>query len=344
MRDDAPIAEVARPPLARVTLDPRIAAAAESVAVPLLALLAALLLFGVFIALCRVDPLAAYGLMYKGAFGSWFSWQNSLVRAAPLLLTALCTALPAQVGLVVIGGEGALVMGGLAAVGAALALPAAPPLAVQLAMAAAGMAAGGAWIALAGALRQYRGVNETISSLLLVYIALAILNHLVEGPMRDPASLNKPSSPGIGELNMIGAIPGTEVHWGLVFGIAAALLAWVFVYRTSWGFAARVIGGKSAPPRWSGCRCAGSSSSSAAWAAPQRGSPAWSRWPRCKAAPMRRSRSAMASPESSSPSSRATTRSPSSRSRSCSAASARAAGCCSAASGSPTQRCWCCRG
>ena len=62
-------------------------------------------------------------------------------------------------------------------------------------MVCAGMIGGGLWIMLSGALRQYRGVNETISSLLLVYIALAILNHLVEGAMRDPASLNKPSTP-----------------------------------------------------------------------------------------------------------------------------------------------------
>ena len=96
--------------------------------------------------------------------------------------------------MVIIGGEGALLIGALAAASAALALPAAPPLVVQVAMALAGMAGGGLWIAFAGGLRHYRGVNETISSLLLVYIALAILNQLVEGAMRDPASLNKPST------------------------------------------------------------------------------------------------------------------------------------------------------
>jgi simple sugar transport system permease protein len=62
----------------------------------------------------------------------------------------------------------------------------------------AGIAAGGLWIAAAGGLRHWRGVNETISSLLLNYIAIAILNQLVEGPFRDPRSLNKPSSPSIG--------------------------------------------------------------------------------------------------------------------------------------------------
>src|SRR6202020_2452371 len=98
----------------------------------------------------------------------------------------------------------------------ALTLQWAPPLAVQLAMAAAGMIGGGLWILLSGALRQYRGVNETISSLLLVYIALAILNHLVEGVMRDPASLNKPSTREIGPENRSVSIPGPGVRGGRV--------------------------------------------------------------------------------------------------------------------------------
>src|SRR5947209_14980462 len=181
--------------------------------------------------------------MYQGAFGNWFSWQNTLTRAAPLILTALCTALPAQLGMVIIGGEGALLIGALAATSAALAMQSAPPLAVQLSMAAAGMIGGGLWIMLSGGLRQYRGVNETISSLLLVYIALAILNHLVEGAMRDPASLNKPSTHEIGAANMIGTIPGTDVHWGLVFGLIAAIAAYILIYHTVFGFAARVAGG-----------------------------------------------------------------------------------------------------
>ena len=82
----------------------------------------------------------------------------------------------------------------------------------------AGALVGGGWIALAGALRAYRGVNETISTLLLNYIAIALLNHLVEGPLRDPASLNKPSTLPIGDDNMLGTLPGLDVHWGLGVG------------------------------------------------------------------------------------------------------------------------------
>src|SRR5476649_1889188 len=220
--------------------------ALERIAVPALALLASAVLFGLLLRLYTgVDPLEAYALMYQGAFGSWFSFQNTLTRAAPLILTALCTALPARLGLVIIGNEGALVVGGVA-------VAATSPLVVQLAMAAAAMIAGGAWIALAGGLRQYRGVNETISSLLLTYIAIALMNHFVEGPLRDPSSLNKPSTYPIGDANMIGTLPGTDVHWGLVFGIVACLLCYLVQRFTTWGFAMQVIGGNPKTARMMG--------------------------------------------------------------------------------------------
>ena len=86
----------------------------ESLLLPLLALAGGLLLFGLFVWMDGHDPLRVWQLLFRGAFGDAFSIQNTLQRAAPLMLTALCVALPARAGLVVIGGEGALVMGGLA--------------------------------------------------------------------------------------------------------------------------------------------------------------------------------------------------------------------------------------
>src|SRR5689334_17453008 len=132
-------------------------AALERIAVPAFALLASAALFGLLLAIyAHVDPFDAFGFMYQGAFGSWFSWQNTLTRAAPLILSALCTALPARLGLIVIGGEGALVLGGLAAVSTGLRLQGAPVPAVQLGMLVAGMLTGGLLIAFVGALRDRR--------------------------------------------------------------------------------------------------------------------------------------------------------------------------------------------
>ena len=214
---------------------------AEAFAIPSVAILGALILFGIFVALTGRNPLAVYHEMYRGSFGTWFSFQNTLQRAAPLMLTALATALPLRLGLVVLGGEGAMVLGGLAA--AAVGVHLHTPMSVKLGMFVVGALVGGAWMAGAGTLRAYRGVNETISTLLLNYIAIALLNHMVEGPLRDPASLNKPSTLPIGDDNMLGNLPGLDVHWGLVFGLAACLLAWFLMQRTTFGFAARMVGG-----------------------------------------------------------------------------------------------------
>jgi ABC-type uncharacterized transport system permease subunit len=78
------------------------------------------------------------------------------------------------------------------------------------------------------------------------------MDHLVEGPLRDPASLNKPSTPHIGDGNMIGVIPGPDVHWGLAFGIIFAIVAWVLMQRTTFGFAGSMIGGNVRAARIAG--------------------------------------------------------------------------------------------
>ncbi len=216
---------------------------AESLLLPLLALAGGLLLFGAFVRAGGHDPVEAWKLLFLGAFGDAFSWQNTLQRAAPLMLTALCVALPARAGLTVIGGEGALVLGGLAAAALPNALPLPDGAGGTAAVLLAAALAGAAWIALAGVLRQWRGVNETISSLLLGYIAIALFKHLVEGPLRDPASLNKPSTTPLAEGLQIGSIGGWDVHWGLVFGLVACVAATIWLSASTHGFATRVVGG-----------------------------------------------------------------------------------------------------
>ena len=235
-----------------VDLRERLRRLAEPFAVPIAALVGSMVVFGLFMAALGVNPIEVYELIWRGAFGSYFSWQNTLVRASPLILTALCTALPARLGLIIIGNEGALVAGGVAAAAAGLAVGGAPPLLVDLVMAVAGMAVGGLWIGAAGALRHFRGINETISSLLLTYIAIALMNQLVEGVMRDPTSLNKPSTYAVPDAAMIGNIPGTEVHWGLVCGIVFAVLSYVLIERTTFGFGARMVGGNERAARMAG--------------------------------------------------------------------------------------------
>ncbi|WP_108660965.1 ABC transporter permease [Acuticoccus kandeliae] len=215
----------------------------EGILLPLMALLVGFLAFAVFLLILGKDPVQFYELVYMAGFGTSFSWQNTLSRAAPLLFAALCVAIPARLGLVVIGGEGAIVLGGVATGGLAVYLAGWPAGIAMPLLAIAAAVVGGFWIGIVGWLRHVRGVNETISSLLMAYIAIALMNHLVEGVLRDPTSLNKPSTAPLVDALRVGTLPGWNVHWGLAVAIVGCILAWVLIEKTTWGFAARIAGG-----------------------------------------------------------------------------------------------------
>lgn len=226
---------------------------AESVGIPIAAVLFSLVLFGIFCMIAGANPFQVYSRIYESAFGSWRAFQGTLLRASPLMLTALCTALPARLGLMVIGNEGALVVGGLGAVAVGLGIgPALPPIATQFGMAIAGIVCGGVWIAIVGALRHYRAVNETISSLLMNYIAIALMNHLVGGPMRDNSFTAKPSSFAIPLEDKLGLLPATRIHYGLLYGLIVCAIAYFLIRHTTLGFATRTIGGNVKAARIAG--------------------------------------------------------------------------------------------
>ena len=231
----------------RTDLSVRIRSSAEYVCIPLFALALSALLFSLFLLALGKSPLQFFELVHRGGFGTAFSIQNTLQRSSPLILTALAVAVPARIGLVMIGGEGALVLGGFAS--AAIAIPfvliEAPPVLTWIVMVMAGVAVGALWVGIAGYLRHARGVNETISSLLLTYIGIAVMNFFVEGSLRDLTNPNKPSTMPLPDAYMIGKIPGTDVHWGLAVGILLAIVLYVLLTRTTFGFAVRVSGGNA---------------------------------------------------------------------------------------------------
>src|SRR5882724_1033895 len=126
----------------------RIRRGAEYVAIPVFALVVSSVLFSVFLLALGKSPVEFFELVHRGGFGTAFSIQNTLQRSAPLILAALAVAVPARIGLVMIGGEGALVVGGFAS--AAIAIPLVlgklPPIPTLLIMAVMGMAVGAIWI------------------------------------------------------------------------------------------------------------------------------------------------------------------------------------------------------
>ena len=180
-------------------------------------------------------PLAMLGQMALYAFGDPYSLSETMVKATPILLCALAVIVPARLGLVSVGADGQLYFGallGTAAMIHAAQIPGWWLLAATLVMAAAG---GAAWGAVAGALKTRLGVHETISTLLLNFIALLLVNHFVYGAWRDPANLGWPSTVPFPEQAKVPSLFGSRVHAGLLLAIAGAAIGHLWLVRSRKG-------------------------------------------------------------------------------------------------------------
>ncbi len=195
------------------------------------------------------DPIAAYISLFKGSFGSVFSWSESLANATPLILTALTFAIAMRGGLFNIGAEGQLYIGALAAVAVSLFhLPA--PLHLGVALLAA-MVAGMLWSLPVAILKLNRGVHEVISTIMFNWIAHFFAFYMIANVLTDPTRGEKTIS--IAETSRFARIlPGTSLSYGIVVAIVAALLIWFLLWRTSAGFELRAAGHSPEASRYAG--------------------------------------------------------------------------------------------
>jgi general nucleoside transport system permease protein len=204
------------------------------------AFLAAAMLF--LLAIGR-PPLTTLGQMTLYAFGDGYSISESLVKATPILLCALAVILPARLGLITVGGEGQLYFGALTGTAVVVTFPQAPMIVLLPAMLGAGAIGGAALSSAAGLLRARCNVNETISTLLMNYVAVLLVNYMIYGAWKDPSSLGWPASIAFPPAATVPSLFSTRVHVGLIAGIVAALILHVAVTYTRWGISLRVLSG-----------------------------------------------------------------------------------------------------
>ena len=197
----------------------------------------------IFLGAIGRPPLITLGQMAFYAFGDSYSVSESLVKATPILLCALAVILPARLGLITVGGEGQLYFGALTGTAVVVAFPHGPMWLLLPAMLAAGALGGAIWSGAAGWLRARCNVNETISTLLMNYVAVLLVNFAIYGAWKDPASLGWPASISFPPAATVPSLLGTRVHIGLIFGVIAALILHIGVTYTRWGIALRVLSG-----------------------------------------------------------------------------------------------------
>jgi simple sugar transport system permease protein len=194
-----------------------------------------------FLTIIGLPPLATLVDLAVFAFGDAYSISESLVKAIPILFCAIAVILPARLGLISVGADGQLYLGALAGTAVVLAMPGAPGV-LLLPLMLVGGALGGAVLALAaGGLRARFGVNETITTLLLNYVAVLVVSFFVYGPWKDPGNLGWPATITFPEGAIVPGFFGTRAHAGLILAVALAIAFHLFFARGRLGLRLRVL-------------------------------------------------------------------------------------------------------
>lgn len=226
------------------------------VAVPFCSIILALLFSAIFLLLNDYNPLKVYGTLLTSAFTTKYGLTESIVKAIPLMLAGLGVSLAFRMQLWNIGAEGQIYMGAMGATWVALTFPNLPAVIMIPFMLLAGFLAGAFWGLLPAIPRAFLKINETITTLLLNYIAILWVDYLVYGPWKDPNGSNFPLTAPFPPSAILPALGDSRIHLGLVFAIIAAVVIYVLIRYTRWGYEVRVIGESPAAARYAGMNIA----------------------------------------------------------------------------------------
>ena len=208
--------------------------------------------------LLKVNPIEAYAALWDGAFGSANSFAETLVKATPLLLVALGICISFRGDVINIGGEGQMIVGAVLATWVGLTFTEAPGwLIIALAL-VAGFVGGGIWGGIPGVLKAYFNVNEILSTVMMNAIAVQLMNFLLRGPMIDPAQAELASKIPqtarlIDEFHLARLAP-TRLHAGALIAVVLAVVVYILLWRTIWGYRIRAVGQNPHASRYAGIK------------------------------------------------------------------------------------------
>jgi general nucleoside transport system permease protein len=217
------------------------------VALPVLAMLIAMLIGAAMLLLLKANALHAYAALVAGVFGSVYGFTQSLVKATPLLLVGLGICISFRASVINIGGEGQIIAGGLMATWFSLAFREWPGWLLLPATMTMGFLAGAAWGFLPGILKARWRVNEILSTVMMNAIAVQLMNFLLRGPLIDPAGVRAgtflhqserlPEQVWLPRL-----VPQTLLHAGAIIAVVLAIGVYLFLWRTTIGYRIRAVG------------------------------------------------------------------------------------------------------
>jgi len=227
-------------------------------ALPILATVAALLVGAVMLLLLKVNPIEAYRAMWEGAFGSQNALAETLVKATPLLLVGLGICISFRGDVINIGGEGQMIVGAIAGTVVGLTLVDWPGWAVIPIALLVGFIGGALWGGIPGVLKAYFNVNEILSTVMMNAIAVQLMNFMLRGPLIDPSQAELASKiPQTARLLEGFRLPRwvpTRLHLGALIAVVLAVLVYILLWRTTWGYRIRAVGQNPDASRYAGIK------------------------------------------------------------------------------------------
>lgn len=187
-------------------------------------------------------PMSVVLTIFSAAFGSTYGLAETLVAATPVAICAMSVAIAARVGLMSVGAEGQLYVGAAGATTAALTFAESNTVFLHLSMVLTAAASAALLGAIPAFTRAYFNVNETISTLLLNYVAILFVAYLVHGPLQDPGTFSWPQSKMLPESGLLPRLQHYRVHLGTALAVVLAIICSIVFRNSVIGLRALAVG------------------------------------------------------------------------------------------------------
>ena len=221
--------------------------------VPLSAVMIAMFIAAILLVLAGAPPIESFYHLVKGAFGSKNSIAETGARATPLILTGLAAGIAFKAKFWNIGAEGQLYAGAIAVTVVGTGLINLPTILMIPFLCLIGVAAGALVILPSVILKQFFKVDEVVTTLLMNFIVLLFVSFVLEGPLKDPMSLGWPQGASIIDSGVLPQImERTRLHLGFIIGIFTAIIIWILLGKTTFGFRVKAVGYNASATHHSG--------------------------------------------------------------------------------------------
>lgn len=208
----------------------------------LVAVVTALLCGFIVILMTSNEPFVAVGALFLDPLSSWFNIGTILNKAVPLILTGLALSVVFQANVFSMGAEGQLYIGSFLGAIIAIYLPGVSPW-VHLPLVIVGALIGGAiYGAIPGLLKAYLNANEIVTTLMLNFVAILLTSYFVNNQFMSQGGGYAKMENIDKSILLPKIIPGTSAHAGILIALAAVVIVYLLLYKTSIGYELRMVG------------------------------------------------------------------------------------------------------